>query len=272
MSFRDDVLNYPRGGLSLAEGKTKHDHLANLPPELFEMAEQAAGKGASWSDKLRLLVVGMQSLLDSLQKAEAAAPAAPKPVAESTTQVPVSKSAAAKGTSTASGGAKASESVPPDVEFAAAADLIVLCEGIEYGEAMVKAAERDPELADRYASRHVDGAPPAKLPPLPIPRGYRLITKPADVELDERAEARAAADRCEYGVAMSLILAEDEALASRYFDVGGNSALDELAYRVETIQAAARGRERVTEPKAVSLALAEDPVLKDAVFCYFERI
>jgi hypothetical protein len=264
MSFRNDVLGYyrRRPGLSLAEGKTRYDRMAGLPPELFEMAEQAAGKGASWSDKLRLLVVGMQSLLDSLQKAEAAAPA-PKPVAKP-------KAPASSGEAIGRG-AMASESVLPDVAFAAAADAIALSEGVEYGEAMIRAAERDPELADRYASRHVDGAPPAKLPPLPIPRGYRLITKPADVELAERAEARAAADRVSYGEAMDLVLAEDKALASRYFDVGGNSALDELAYRVETIQAAARGRERVTEPKAVSLALAEDPVLKDAVFCYFER-
>jgi hypothetical protein len=269
MTFRDQVLAYPRAGLSLSEAKTKRDHLANLPPELFEMAEQNAGQGASFSAKLRQLVIAMQSLLSAAQKAEAAAPTSAAKPSPASTQI------AHKGgikSDPLKSGAKASESVPPDVALANAADALVLSEGIGYAEAMLKAAENDPALADRYAARHVDGAAPAKLPPLPIPRGYRLITKPADVELAERSKARAEKDGVTYGEAMSLVLAEDEALASRYFDVGGSSALDELAYRVETIQAAARGRERVTEPKAVSLALAEDPVLREAVFCYFERI
>src|SRR5450756_1719396 len=87
MSFRDQVLNHPRSGLSLSEAKTRRDHLANLPPELFEMAEQAAGTGASWSAKLKALVVGMQSLLDSLQKAEAAAPTSAAKPSPASTQI-----------------------------------------------------------------------------------------------------------------------------------------------------------------------------------------
>lgn len=272
MSFRDDVLTYyrRRPGLSLAEGKTRYDRMAGLPSELFEMAEQAAGKGASWSDKLRLLVVGMQSLLDSLQKAEAAAPtsaAKPSPASTQIVHKGGSKSDPLKS------GAMASESVPPDVAFAAAADAIALSEGVEYGEAMILAAERDPALADRYAARHVDGAPPAELPSVPVPRGYRLVTKHADVELDERAKKLAEERQVSYGDAMSLALAEDPALSSRYFDYcSGSTAVHELARRAETIKEAARGREHMTFAKAVSMALAEDPQLKTAVHAYYERI
>jgi hypothetical protein len=163
--------------------------------------------------------------------------------------------------------------LPADVQLAAAADALVLSEGIPYGVAMDKALADDSDLADRYASRHVDGAPEAELPSVPVPRGYRLITKPADVELAERAEARATADRCELGDAMTLVLNEDPALASRYFDASsGWSALHEVAQRAEQVQDAARGREHIPQHKAVSMVLAEDPVLKDAYYCHLERI
>ena len=93
------------------------------------------------------------------------------------------------------------------------------------------------------------------------------------MELAELSKARAEKDGVIYAEAMSLVLAEDPALQTRYQDyTSGHSAIDELGYRVETIQAAARGRDHITELKAVSLALSEDPVLIDAVFCYFERI
>lgn len=330
MSFRDDVLNYPRAGLSLAEGKTRRDRLANLPPELFELAELQAGKGASFVDKLEAFVTALQTLVVEVQKAEAATPD-PKPAAKST-QVPPSKSVASKGTASAANreGAMASEAAPafmrPDQELAAAADALALSEGLDYATAMLRAGENDPELARRYREDNFgrpDATPLSERPDvqlaeraktraerdgidfgaamrlelsedtaladayarrfdsgshlepaaLPIPRGHRLIERRADVELAERSKARAEKDGGSYAAAMSLVLAEDPALQTRYQDyTSGHSAIDELAYRVETIQAAARGRDHITEPKAVSLALSEDPVLKDAVFCYFERI
>jgi len=321
MSFRDDVLNYPRqSGLSLSEVKDRHDHLANLPPELFEMAEAQAGKGASFADKLKAFVTALQTLVLEIQKAEAATP---KPSAAAAQKGKVSP--------TVNKGAMASEAAPafmrPDQEFAAAADALALSEGIDYGTAMLRTAENDPELAKRYHEANFgvpDATPLSERPDvqlaeaadalmlaedfsgdygeamtraladdsdladayacrfdsgshlepaaLPIPRGHRLIERRADEELLERSKARAEKDGVTYAEAMSLVLAEDPALQTRYQDyTSGHSAIDELTFRVETIQAAARGREHITEPKAVSLALAEDPVLKDAVYCYFER-
>jgi hypothetical protein len=263
-SFRDEVLNYPRAGLSLAEVKTRRDHLANLPPELFEMAEQAAGPGASFTDRLRALVVAMRQLLIDAQAAEAAPTT--KPAAKPAAGTP----ATPKGVDR-NAGAQASEGVSPDVELANAADAIALSEGVAYGEAMLLAAERDPELARRY---HEDsfGAERSDLPVIPVPFGHRLIDRRADEELAEKAEARRLADDIELGEAMLLVLAEDEALATRYMDyTSGNSALDELAYRVSTIQAAATPREHMTPAKAVGMALSEDPALKVAVACYYER-
>ena len=172
-------------------------------------------------------------------------------------------------------GAQASESAPafvrPDVALAAAADALVLAEeGLGYGEAMDRALADDPALADAYARRWDSRRSP--MPTLPIPRGQRLIDRPSDVELADRSKARAEKDNVTFAEAMTLVLAEDPALKSRYMDfTSRHSALDELAYRVETIQAAARGRDHITEAKAVSLALSEDPMLKDSVFCYFER-
>jgi hypothetical protein len=262
-SFRDQVLNYPRDGLSLAEVSKRRDHLANLPPELFEMAEQAAGPGASFTDRLRALVVAMRQLLIDAQAAEATKPAAAAKPATGSPATP-------KGVDR-NAGAQASEGVSPDVEFANAADAIALSEGVAYGEAMLLAAERDPELARRY---HEDnfGAERSDLPVIPAPFGHRLIDRRADEELAEKAEARRLADDIELGEAMLLVLAEDEALATRYMDyTSGNSALDELAYRVSTIQAAATPREHMTPAKAVGMALSEDPALKVAVACYYER-
>ena len=63
-----------------------------------------------------------------------------------------------------------------------------------------------------------------------------LVQRRADVELAERAEVRAAADRVPYGEAMTLVLAEDEALASRYYDYcSGSTAVHELAARAGQI-------------------------------------
>jgi hypothetical protein len=71
---------------------------------------------------------------------------------------------------------------------------------------------------------------------------------------------------------MSLVLSEDAALASRYLDyAGGHNALQELGERAGAVLAGRRGRGHMTPAKAVSLVLAEDPMLKDAVYCYFER-
>jgi hypothetical protein len=263
-TFRDQVLNYPREGLTLAEGKTRRDHLANLPPELFEMAEQAAGARATFTDKLRAFVVGLRDLLIEAQAAEAAQPAAkPAPAAKPS-------AATAKGPGLSPNrGAQASESMRPDVELANAADAIALAEGIDYGTAMLRAAENDPELAKRY---HEDnfGAERSDLPVIPVPFGHRLIDRRADVELAERSQARAEKDGVTYAEAMSLVLDDDEQLASRYLDFTmGRTALNELAERAEQIVGAAGARDRMTTSKAVALALTEDPTLKTAVFAYY---
>lgn len=272
-SFRDTVLNFPRSGLSLAEASKRHDHLANLPPELFEMAEQTAGAQATFADKLRAFVVGLRDLLIEAQAAEAAQPAtkpAPAAKAKPTTQVPVHKSAWAKAGGGRGKGAQASET--SGEEFAAAADAIALSEGIDYGTAMLKAAENDPAMAERYANRHVLGAERTDLPPIPVPFGHRLIDCPADEELAERSATIASERGIDLGEAMSVAVAEDEALASRYLDfTAGRTALDELAERAEQIVAAANSRDHMSMSKAVALALSEDPTLKTAVSAYYER-
>ena len=266
-SFRDEVLNYPRDGLSLAEVSKRRDHLANLPPELFEMAEQAAGPGASFTDRLRALVVAMRQLLIDAQATEATQPAT-KPAAKPAAGTP----ATPKGVDR-NAGAQASEAMSPDAEFAAAADAIALAEGISFGEAMLRAAENDPAMAERYANRHVLGAERSDLPPIPVPFGHRLVTARADEELAE-VSAKIASERgIELGEAMSVAIAEDEALATRYMDyTAGRTALAELAERAAQIVDAAIPREHMTTSKAVALALTEDPTLKTAVFCYYERI
>jgi hypothetical protein len=113
----------------------------------------------------------------------------------------------------------------------------------------------------------------ALVPPLPLPRGHRLIERRADVELAERSKARAAGEGITFAEAMRAELAQDPALRSRYEDHrSGRTALDELAYRIATIRSAAHAREHMTEAKAAGLALSEDPTLKAAVFAYFEAV
>ena len=94
--------------------------------------------------------------------------------------------------------------VPPDVALAAHAHALVLSEGIPYGTAMARAAENDPELAKRYHEANF-GAPDA------TPRAER-----PDVQLAERAKARAERDGLDFGAAMHLELSEDTALADAY--------------------------------------------------------
>lgn len=196
MTFRDQVLNLPRAGLSLAEGKIRHGRLAGLPPELFELAELQAGKGASFVDKLKAFVTALQTLVVEVQKAEAAAPAA------KSTQVP------AKGTTSAAiqEGAKASEALRPDQALAAAADALMLSENFtgDYGAALGKVLADDLALARRYREDNF-GRPDT------TPRAAR-----ADVMLAERAKKLAEERSIPYGEAMSRALAEDPALAERY--------------------------------------------------------
>ncbi len=197
MSFRDQVLNDPRlgSGLSLTEAKTRHDRLANLPPELFELAELQAGKGASFAAKLEALVAGMQSLFLEVQKAEAAAPA-PKPSAASAQKGKVDPAV--------NEGAKASETLRPDVALAALADALALAEGIPYGEALRLACERDPELAKRYHEANF-GAPATTSP-----------SDRPDIQLAAAAKTLAEERSIPYGEALTVALAEDPALAKRY--------------------------------------------------------
>jgi hypothetical protein len=101
-------------------------------------------------------------------------------------------------------GAKASEGGRPDVALAAAADALVLSEGIDYRTALLRAAENDPELAKRYREDNF-GAPDA------TPRAER-----PDVQLAERAKKLAEERSIPYGEAMTVVLAEDPDLAKRY--------------------------------------------------------
>lgn len=99
--------------------------------------------------------------------------------------------------------------------------------------------------------------------------GLHLCETRPDVELAERAKARAEADGTSYAEAECLVLAENPKLASRYRDHRlGEAPLDELAHRAAAIRKA--GGWRVSKRKAIDAALAEDPKLKEAVLAYFE--
>jgi hypothetical protein len=129
----------------------------------------------------------------------------------------------------------------------------------------------DTQLADAYARRFDLSGAALEPPAVPVPRGHRFVDRRADLELAEKTQARKRQDGTSYAAAMHAVLAEEPALRSRYEDfTSRHTALDELAYRAETIRAAATPREHMTPAKAAALALSEDPVLKDAVYCYFE--
>lgn len=161
------------------------------------------------------------------------------------------------------------EQARPDLMLAESAQAIAEAEGVDYDAAMRLATERDPLLAFRYgdmasARQRSRGA---RVDP---PKGLRLCECPPDVEVAERAKALADVEGIGYGAAMTRLLAENPKLASRYHDQRmGECALDELAYRVDTLVSA--NEWRLSERKAVDAVLAEDAVLKASVLAYFER-
>lgn len=246
-SLKAEVLGYIErpSDLSLSEIKARRQRFADLPDELFEMAEQMSPPGATLVDKLEN---ARKVLVESVKLAEAwpgdgpaaRIAAAVKP-AESTDSKPLS-----------------STESRPDIMLAKLANEIRASEDVGYGEALSRAKQRDPELAKRYAEDSFGVRSPAASSDRP------------DVELAERAKARAEKDGVDYGSAMTLELTEDPALASRYADQNaGRTALDEAAYRGETIRAASHGR--LSREKAFNAALAEDPKLRAGVGSYFEK-
>jgi hypothetical protein len=171
-------------------------------------------------------------------------------------------------------GAKAAEdpqtyaAARPDVQLAEAVAGIRAAEGVDYAAAERLALERDPALAIRYHGRAGDRerSRGAKVEP---PRGMKLCECRPDVELAERAKARAADEGTSYTDAEACVLAENPKLASRLRDYRlGDSALDELSYRAATIRAANGGR--MTPAKATHAALHEDPALRSRVMAHFE--
>ncbi len=146
------------------------------------------------------------------------------------------------------------------------ADEIRLSEGVDYGKALDLARQRDPELAKRYADDCFGG-------PAPVPSSDR-----PDVELAERAKARAEQDGVDYGRAMSLELAEDPALALRYHERRLDGVAPESSTKVKTppgmrlvterpdVQLAERAK-KLSEERgipygaAMTVALTEDPAL-----------
>ena len=151
----------------------------------------------------------------------------------------------------------------PDVQLAERAAAIQLAEGVDDGKAMDLALARDPLLAFRYADR--DGARRrSRGATVKPPRGTKLCEARPDVELAERAQARAQADGSTYAVAEGAVLAENPKLGSRLRDYRRDeNALDELAYRAETILT---GNPRMTPAKATDACLAEDPAFRSRVY------
>ncbi len=224
-----------------------------------------------------------KALADALAAAEEAQPtAAAKPAKETPAQMKARQKPAGGKDTVAPAiqqGAKASESTSadpltfaearPDVMLAERAREIAEAEEVDFGTALKLAEDADPSLALRYAERtHVrELCRGASIEP---PHGLRLCETRPDLELAERAKARAAADGTTYVLAERAVLADSPKLESRYRDYRNReSALDELSYRAYTIRSAAAGR--VSQKKAIDAALAEDPTLHAAVMAYFER-
>ena len=168
------------------------------------------------------------------------------------------------------GPAPAASSDRPDVELAEKTKARAEKDGVTYSKAMGLELAENPALALRYKGSGVGGAASSGTSQVKTPPGMRLVTERPDVQLTERIKARQERDGVGWSEAERLELSEDPALASRYADwKAGRTAIDEAAYRGETIRAASHGR--LSPDKAFSAALAEDPQLRAGVGAYFEK-
>jgi hypothetical protein len=273
MSLKADLLAYfdSQPAVTLAEGKSRQETYANLPDELYEMAEAMSSEGSKSSllERLENLIVVTREamkLVEGSSTTDAFAKRFAMPLACVGALHEWDGDSRGKGAPEPE--AMTFAEARPDAMLAKVAGEIRLAEEVDYGRAMDLALERDPLLALRYET---DGntrrlSKGAKVEP---PRGMHLCETRPDVEIAERAQAIAKAEGTSYAEAERRLLAENPKLKSRYHDYTmGESALDELAYRVTTIRSASGGR--VTQKKAVDAALAEDAVLREAVMAYFE--
>jgi hypothetical protein len=272
-SLRHDLLEYIDGkGLHLGEWRARHDHLVQLPDELFTMADAMSSKGsdsplAERLGNLKTVTVEVLKLAEGRGAVDDFARRFAMPLA--LVEDMHAESGEAEAPPAPTPDPLTFAEARPDVMLAKLADEIQAEEGCTYGEALQLAEERDPVLAFRYRDAPYlrKLSKPVRIEP---PRGLRLCETRPDVELAERAKSRATADGSSYAAAEALVLAENPKLASRYHDRRtGENALDELTYRVATIREQSQGR--VSERKATDAALAEDPVLREAVMAYFER-
>lgn len=247
-----DYLRKP-SDLSLSEAKAREQHFEALPDELFEMAEEMSPPGASFVDKLEN---AHKIMVEAVKLAEAWPGDGPAARIASA----VKPSAPADGEPSLS-----YRDSRPDVQLAELANEIRLSESVGYGKAMRLACERDPGLAARYKA---DCFGPATT----------SSTDRPDVELADRAKARAEKDGVDYGKAMGLELSENPALAKRYHERCLGGAAPESSVKVKPprgmrlvserpdVQLAERMKARqkrdgVDSAKAMGLELAEDPAL-----------
>jgi hypothetical protein len=278
MSLKADLLAYldSRPAITLAERKSHQETYANLPDELYEMAEAMSSKGSE-SPLLERVGNLVTVTTEVMKLVEAGSPGVDDfALRFSQPLACVGALHGWSGSKHGKGGAEAEPEPPmtfaesrPDVMLAKVAEEIRLSEGVDYGAAMGLALERDPLL--RFRLNDADHARSrSRAVPVKPPKGFRLSETPADVELAERAESLAASEGIGVPAAMKRILHDDPKLKSRYHDYTlGENALDELKYRVESIRLASGGR--VSVQKATDAALAEDPMLRDGVNAYFER-
>lgn len=315
LRLKEEVLAAVRehpGILSLSEIGARERRFAELPDELWEMAEQMSPPGATVVDKMEN---ARKILVEAVKLAEAWPG-----------DGPAARIATAVKPTAADGEPLTFAESRPDVMLAKLANEIRLSEDVDYGQALGLARQRDPELAQRYSEANFDGpvlGPLADRPDVELaektkarvekdgvsyatamslelaenpalakrysedrfgragdvssgatkvktPPGMRRVTERPDVQLAERIKARQERDGVGWSEAERLELSEDPALASRYADWrAGRTAMDEAAYRGETIRAASRGR--LSPDKAFSAALAEDPQLRAGVGAYFEK-
>jgi hypothetical protein len=258
-ALKAQVLAYVDGqtNLELAERTRRHQGFDDLPDELYELGEQMSPKGADLPAKVKTMT---RVLTEAVKLAEAWPGEGPAQRI----------AAAVKAEPAPAAGPMTFAEARPDVMLARLTEEIREAEGVDYGEAMRLAEERDPYLSLQY--RTMDGARETmRAVDVEPPRGMRLCETRPDVELAERGQALAKAEGLTFAEAERRLLAENPKLRRRYRDYsfgGGRSALDELAYRAHTIRAASRGR--VSERKAVSAALSEDPTLREDVMAWFE--
>jgi hypothetical protein len=240
MTLKEEVLAYtrrtaPSNGLKLTENVSRLKRFAELPDEVYQLAEQQAGAGATFADKLRQVVAILEELVKVATTADSGATKPTKPVQQTDH---------GKDTGSAPTGAKASEGASADVLLAKAAGAIKLAEGVDFGQALGLARQRDPALAERYNEANF-GAPD----PTPHPTNFyadqvlkHYTGVPADV-LKTLANALAAADKAqaEIPVQMSESAADHlvrMTLAEASEDAAADAALALSEVRSDVLMAA----------------------------------